>query len=139
MDPGLELQLVWWDDDLDELDCRASNGNFSGLGRFYAARDAPEALAQVLDGFPRAMQDRREIELGSLDPNNDQGGLRLVLDMARSAGPARISVMLRNGHGEQNQTVQLLLKVEPAAIDEFVRQLRSMERKEGSSARLRAV
>jgi hypothetical protein len=125
MDPGLELQLVWWDDDLDELDCRASNGNFSGLGRFYAARDAPE--------------DRREIELGSLDPNNDQGGLRLILDMARSAGPARISVMLRNGHGEQNQTVQLLLKVEPAAIDEFVRQLRSMERKEGSSARLRAV
>jgi len=137
MDPGLELQLIWSEDDLYMFQCRALSGAFSGMAEFYAPRTTPKRLADALEGFPKEVGERRELELGTLDPASDLGGVRLSLGMPH-AGAATLRVELRNGWAERQETAEVVLFVEPSAIDEFVRQLRAMRLEQGSGARLQA-
>lgn len=139
MELGLELELVWLDGEVCEYECRASSGEFRGFARFYGLGDVPESLGEKLDGFPRALGDRCEVEFGEFEPGHDVGGFRLTLEKFQASGPVSTRVTLRNGHGERESSVRLHLRVEAAAIDAFVRELRSMELTEGARARLRAV
>jgi hypothetical protein len=136
MGSGLELELVWLDGEVCEYECRASSGDFRGFARFYGLGTVPESLAQRLEGFPRALGDRCELEFGEFRPGHDVGGFRLTLEKFQASGPVSTRVFLRNGHGERDSSVQLHLRVETSAIDTFVRELRSMEAREGARVRL---
>lgn len=137
---GLTLTIVWFDDDLVELRVRADNGRFSGTTDAYADRDGLAELVGAFQGFPRSIEDRRESMLGTFDAGYAGGGARLILHCTDAAGHAVMEVQLRTGPRDQRgkaETVELVIPVEAAAIDEFVAALRRMPVEIGASASLR--
>jgi len=138
IEPGLDIELLWWDEDVNELRIRASNGTFAGEARVYVRPDGLESFAATLDGFPRSVGDRREIELGTFDPNMAGGGARALLWKRRATGPADAEITLWAATVGRDQSVSMKLAFEPAAIDEFVRRLRSLTMRVGDGARLPA-
>ena len=138
MEERLELALVWLDDQVCEFECRAAGAGFSGRARFYGLEDVPLRIAEKLDGFPLARGDHAELEFGEFRAGHEVGGVRLALEKFRASGPVTTRVALRNGHAEQDSSVQLHFRVEPSALDDFVRQLRAMRGEQGACARLRA-
>src|SRR5689334_1776399 len=95
MDRGIALTVVWFDDDVVELDVRADNGRFSGEARGYASRGVAAELAKALRGFPRGGDDRRLFEIGTFDDKLAGGGARFEFACRDSAGHASVLVSLR--------------------------------------------
>lgn len=139
MDHGIELQVVWFDEDLTELQVRATNGRFAGCVLLYCAHEEIRQQADILEGFPVTIEDSRALELGSFDPEFAGGGMRLLFRCRDRAGHVAVDVQLRSDRFESGTVLELAnfaLDVEPAAIDRFVKQLRSVEPSVGAEARL---
>jgi hypothetical protein len=138
--PGIEIKVVWFDDDIVELEVRASNGDFSGCAQLYADRDAPNSAATTLSGFPTSSSDDRKLTLGTFDSKVAGGGARFNFRCLDGAGHPVVNVELRaDPHESGEQSASFLIRCEPSALDSFVHQLKSMSLNEGSNARLNAA
>jgi hypothetical protein len=86
-------------------------------------------MAEVLNGFPNAASDFRDLELGTFNPAHADGGVCLHCYCKDSVGHAVIEVKLRGdackGLGEP-ESVALILPVEAASIDSFLTQVRAI-------------
>jgi hypothetical protein len=124
---GIQLEVMWFDQNVIEYQFKCSNGCFSGVAEIYLTHDDLPRMAEPLKGLPAAVSDVRNRELGTFNPKHADGGVRLRCD---SVGHAVIEVKLRgdscNGLGEP-ESVALIFPVEAAAIDSFLTQLRSMD------------
>ena len=139
-EPGLELRVIWVDEGLIELSVRASNGRFAGCVELYVDQGRLAAFSRALRGFPASGRDRRELELGTLDPARAGGGVRLGLRCTDALGHVAMSVELRadpRGHAGA-ESAAFGVRLEPAAIDAFVAQLERLEPEVGACAQLRA-
>jgi hypothetical protein len=129
-DNGIVIEVVWVDDDLVELLVRASNRRFSGTAEVYVASDELAKLAEALRGFPTSPSDRREFELGTFDANYAGGGARLCFWCKDALGHALVAVSLRTDpryHFRRSETAELVIPIEPSAIDSFVRHLAHLD------------
>ena len=112
-----------------ECEFRCSNGRFSGAANIYVSHDDLPRMAEVLNGFPNAASDFRDLELGTFNPAHADGGVCLHCYCKDSVGHAVIEVKLRGdackGLGEP-ESVALILPVEAASIDSFLTQVRAI-------------
>jgi len=96
LDCGIKLEIIWLDNDCIELRVRCGNGRFAATIDCYADREVFSTLAESIRGFPSSSNDRREVELGTFDPNYAGGGARLLLRCADSKGHAVAEVRMRS-------------------------------------------
>ena len=139
MENGINLEVVWFDEieDLVEVVFRCSNGYFSGQAEIYVSCDGLSKLADAISGFPSHPGDSRDFELGTFNPDYADGGARLHFFCKDSAGHAVVEVKLRGdgckGLGEA-ESVSLLIPIQAAGVDEFIKQLRRIGKTLGASA-----
>jgi hypothetical protein len=139
---GLHLRVLWSDEDLMEVGSRAGNDRFAGSVNFYTAHDGLQRLAETLRGFPAAIPDVRVIRLGEWAENHSVGGLELTLMCTGIRGQAMARIRMRQ-HGVdelgEDESVDFLTEVEPAAVDRFVGMLSRCGPRPGAEARLSLV
>jgi hypothetical protein len=127
---GIKIEIVWFDQDVVECQITCSNGRFSGVAEIYLSHDDVPKMVEALKGFPSAPGDFRDLELGTFNPRHADGGVRLRCYCRDSAGHAVMEVKLRGDACEElgePESVALLFPVEAAAIDSFLKQVRSMD------------
>ena len=124
--PRVQLSRVWSDDDLLEIAVVASSEHFAGQTSLYARHADASDLAAVLDGFPSGCSNRRPFELGQTDLIgygnvrgtfycvDTKGQLALRLEISRNASNA----------AELSESCELLIRLRPADLDNFVSELR---------------
>lgn len=94
---GIEIEILWWDNDLIKLRIRGSNGRFRGEADIYAAHgDLPE-LARLLRGFPTHQSDSRRFDFGTFDPSLAGGGVQLRFFCLDAAGHAGVALKFHSG------------------------------------------
>jgi len=140
MDRGIEMTVIWFDDDLIELRVRASNGTFSGEADAYVSHSVSTDLARVLRGFPADINDGREFELGTFDPQCAGGGARFRFRCLDRKGHASVEVNLRaDVHRLGAQSAIFLVPIEAAGVDAFADELTRMPLEIGARAVLRGA
>jgi hypothetical protein len=138
---GINLEVIWFDEveDLLEVLFSCSNGYFSGQAEIYVTRDALSKLANALNGFPSYPNDSRDFELGTFSPEHADGGVRMHFHVLDSVGHAAVDVKLRGDACKalgEIESVALRIPLEAAAVDTFIRQLRTIGKTIGASASL---
>lgn len=137
---GIEIEFVWFDDHVIELCVRGYNGRFAGTANLYDGHDALARVVAAFRGFPESIEDRREVELGTLDPDRAGGGARFRLRCTDAVGHVAVDVDLRTEprhSANRCETADFVVSVEPAAIDDFVAALSGMTVAVGAVVRLR--
>jgi hypothetical protein len=133
----MSFEVIWFDQDLVEIIVRCSNGYFAGTAEIYVSHDQLSELADALHGFPSSVSDIRNIELGTFNPDHADGGLKMRVYCTNSSGNASADIKVR-GDGCKKlgevESVALRMRIEPAAIDSFVQQLKAMNAAIGATA-----
>lgn len=136
--PYALLEVVWYDEDMQEIQFSASNGRFSGQTSFYTAIDELKACANHIAGFPGSQEDKREYEFGSPDLRG-YGGAKLELSCNDALGHITVTVTICTKPLEEGlplETSTFSIKTVPSAVDSFVATLRNMKCEVGESAKL---
>lgn len=126
--PGVYLSSVWEDDDLFELEIRASNGRFTGRARCYTTREKIAKLAICIERFPKSASDAFLFSTSSGD-KFAYFGLDFRCVDGRGSVVVRVKVAdivhFSNARGT-NDVVEFDLGVEPASIDNFANELAAL-------------
>lgn len=140
MTPGIEFELIWKDDDLLEVRVVASNTRFHASAHCYTGHGAFAELAGAIAGFSRSVDDKRSVDVGTLDPAYAHGGVRLSFRCSNSAGHVVVDLEFLSEpvRMAERETASFSIEVEPAAIDLFVEQLRQSTDAVDDVARLNA-
>src|SRR5262245_7866284 len=142
MQPGVEVSVVWSDQDLIEVEFRASNGRFAGVVNVYADHDALSRFTKELRGFPASVADRRPYQFGNFDPSFAGGGMRMEFRCLDRSGHAVVEMQLRTDPRHQagrEETASFAVRIEAAGVDAFVEELASVGSRNGRSVRLPAA
>jgi hypothetical protein len=140
VDPGISIEVEWFDNDVAGLWISAANGRFAGSAQAYAAPGFAAEMAELLLGFPEAVGEKREWECGTFDATLAGGGVHFTFAATDSRGYVTIKVQLRaDPRREGEESASFDIRAEPAAIDAFVQALRHMPLKVGAIASLRAA
>jgi len=134
---GINLEVIWFDQDMIELVVTCSNGRFSGVAEIYLGHSELSEFADSLHGFPSSMSDARQFELGTFNPNHADGGIKMKFCSPASSGRAFVEVRLRGDACEalgEPESVALRVPIEPAGVDSFVQQLTAIQPRIGASA-----
>jgi hypothetical protein len=140
MEDGIEIKVIWFDQDVIEVLFRCSNGDFAGQTEIHLGYDDVPKMADSLSRFPTSTTDVHDLEIGTLDPKGAEGGVRMHLYCRDSSGHAVLELKLRGDDCKaigEVESVALRIPVEAAAIDSFIRQLRAMDKTVSGSACLR--
>jgi len=128
MKQGVELWVVWNDNDMIELEIVGCNGKFGGTALTYDNPDAPKVAADALKGFPTSNSDAREIGFGGSLGLAFKSGIRLRFSCKDSAGHLTVEVNIQSDNrDEERESVRFAMPVEPGAIDIFVQQLYGLQ------------
>ena len=141
MHMGFLFEIIWSDTDVYEIRISGSNGDFSGAADVYEGiGDLAEAAAQ-LEGFPLDPRDHRSLEFGSPGQNTAGGYVSLNFYCMDLAGHAVVEAKIESDdkNFKKAQTAHFIAKVEAAAIDTFVSELKQMESSQTGKARLKAL
>lgn len=142
MENGICLKVIWFDEVEDFLEAvfSCSNGHFSGQAEIYVSGDDLARFANALRGFPSSPDDSRHFEVGTFNPNHADGGARMHFFCKDAVGHATVEVKLRGAAcheiGEV-ESVALRIPIQAAGVDDFVAQLRGIDKTIGASASLR--
>jgi hypothetical protein len=124
---GLTIEIIGSDEDLVKVRVHAGNDKFAGTIETYIAHDDLRHLAGGIRGFPISAADRREFALGQWT-----GKAHLTFRCTDGLGHAVVDIRLQdNRFQDRQQTVNLILSVEAAAIDIFVDALSDIRDEEG--------
>ena len=140
MKNGIEIEIVWLDENILQFLFSCSNGCFSGQTEIYSNHDDLPKMVEALRGFPARVNDVREIDLGTYNPVYANGGIQVHLRCTDSVGHAVAEVKLRGdackGMGEP-ESVALRIPIQGAAVDSFILQISLMKKEIGANAHLR--
>ena len=113
----LNLEVVWKDEHMLELEVTVSNNGYSGVARGYTTGEDLEILAKQLEGFTGNGQSifyeiKESIQIGSLS---------ISFCPIPSSGLIGVQVYLESPGSDncQNSNLSLELLVEPNSIDNF--------------------
>ena len=129
MDRCIQLSYRYHDVDVVELKVSAWNGSFGGSTCLYVGQGELAGTATLLAGFPVTLSDRREITFGAFGPESAGGATNLKLSCIDGAGHCRMHVTIEADYALRDslaERVEMLCGFEPAALDEFVSQLRKL-------------
>jgi len=130
MSAGIDIKILYLDNDAMEVGLSVRNGRFGGSIEFYATHDVLKTIAATFRGFPKSADDHRELEVGTFDPSFAGGGARFELATSKR-GPVIIRAHLRADGTltttKEGESVDLELVIEPASIDRFVEALDLMD------------
>jgi hypothetical protein len=147
MNVGLQLNYLWHDVDVYELEVIASNSQFSGAARTYLSIGGLVEAAEALEGFPRDLSDARDLEFGAFGRDFAGGGAHFRFFCKDSAGHAVVEIRIESEHERNSgsrwnlpaQTVQFFGEIEASAVDDFVSELRQLEENKNGFALLRFI
>jgi hypothetical protein len=133
---GLQILYRYHDADIVEVEITVGNGRFSGSANVYLSPGELTELANILSGFPSRPTDTRDYTLGTFEPGIAGGAVRLNFYLKDLAGHASLRCFVKDdgptaGHTQRSEVV---LDIEPAALDRFISELRMMERDESSAS-----
>lgn len=134
---GISVEILWSDEDLFDVKVVTWNGSFGGVARIYVEIGGLEKLAEIIAGFPKDVNDVREIVLGAFGREYAGGAASLRLFCLDRAGHAYVESKVESGEESAGvfQTATLVMPVEASAMDRFVIQLKKLERdKQGTAA-----
>lgn len=131
----LEFKVIYEDNDLIELNIKASNNDFSGSTQVYTNAESLLQFSDSLVGFPR---DNKVLFFDAGERNSysyfsmrfysiDQGGLVGVEIYIESNSSA-------NERPEKKGNLKAEVIVEPSAIDNFQRELKHLAINQNGSA-----
>jgi hypothetical protein len=137
---GIRLKVIWFDEveDLLEILFSCSNRFFSGQAKMYVSTARLSKFADAIGGFPFNPDDIRDFDLGTFESGH-AGGVRLHFHCEDIAGHAVVDAKLRDAECKELgevQSVALRIPIQAAGVDEFVKQLRQIQKTLGSSADL---
>lgn len=136
----LSIEVIYYDDDLIELEARATNNRYSGVTRVYINADWEDFidLGNRFKGFPKSTEQIEEIEFGftkryqeefqKIKANNPMmkpatAYLGLKFYCTDGAGHPAALVTLqeddRSERSEGNESARFEIRFEPAQIDKF--------------------
>lgn len=135
------VKLIYEDPDLVEVVVTAQNGRFAGAVETYMSRDGLKNIADRLAGFPVSPADSREVQCGAFGRGGAGGAARLRFFCVGAAGQVCVEAELAAGEprGGVTETVLLVVQIEAADVDEFVAQLRTLDREKKGAALLQAA
>lgn len=137
---GLQLDVLWHDDDLYDVRVSAWNGAFGGVAEVYVEIGGLEEVAEKLSGFPRSPADVREIVFGAFGRECAGGAASMRFYCMDQAGHAYVESRIESDV-ESAGVVQyaiISMPIEAAAIDSFVSDLRRLERGRSGTAVLKS-
>jgi hypothetical protein len=123
---GIELNILWFDNDVIGLRVRASNGRFAGTTDLYVGYDGLKELATAIRDFPKSRIDSREHQLGTFDSQYAGGGVNIYLHCIDSVGHAAMEIRMQTDSREttgmrgQPESACFALLVKAADINDFV-------------------
>jgi hypothetical protein len=130
----LNLEVVWKDEHILELEVTASNNGYSGVARGYDTGESLGILAKQLEGFPKNGQSifYKIIESFPL------GYLSISFCPIIPSGLVGVKVYLeKEGSIDcQNSNISLELLVEPSSIDIFQKYLATLAASQQGIAKL---
>jgi hypothetical protein len=140
-DCGLQVEVVWWDEDMLELYVSARNGIFAGAAMFFAGFEQLDDFATALSGFPNDFRDTRQVVLGDsgelFGDAYNMGTCEAQFFCVGRLAQAWTEVKIKSKTGDQVQQATLSFRVEAAAIDAFVAELRQLNSEKTGSACMR--
>ncbi len=137
-DPKLSIELIWEDVHLEELCITASNGEYCGRARVYFAQGDIAALAQSIQGFPKAVSQVEVFEGGQ----GDGPRAKLVFRCIDQLGHPVVRVSLVEFAYDNAQLpimndVNLEMRFEASALDQFCKELEGVGKRGRKLAILR--
>ena len=139
------MKYLWHDIDVFEVEVSASNGNFSGAAKTYVGINYLAEAAEMLEGFPNNVSDIRELQFGASGREFAGGSAHLRFFCKNPAGHAVVELRIEsedesNSGSDWNlpeQTALFYGEIEASAVDEFVAELRQLEKSKSGIASLR--
>jgi hypothetical protein len=138
MNMGLKVTYLWHDIDVIELRVVAENADFRGSADVYVGTDELLEAATMLAGFPTDRFDKREVKFGANGPKTAGGAVSLEFYCKDLAGHTAFRAAIEADYGQQaeTQSATVFVDFEPAALDQFLIELRSFAIEHGSTAAL---
>ena len=128
MDRCVQLSYWYHDTDVVELKVSAWNGTFAGSTRLYVGQGDLADKASLLAGFPVGLKDRREVTFGAFGPKSAGGAMNLKFSCIDGAGHCQLHLTVEADYDVRDaaERVEMLCAFEPAALDQFVSQMREL-------------
>ena len=129
MDRCVQLSYRYHDADVVELRVSAWNGSFGGSTCLYVGQGDLADTAKLLAGFPVGLEDQREATFGAFGPKSAGGATSLKFSCIDGAGHCQLHVTIEADYDRGDllaQRVEMLCAFEPAALDQFLEQMREL-------------
>ena len=129
MDRCVRLSYRYHDVDAVELEVFAWNGSFGGSTCLYIGQGELADTAKLLTGFPVSLADQRDITFGAFGPKFAGGAMSLNFSCIDGAGHCQLHVTIEAVYDSRDLMagrVEMLCAFEPAALDQFVEQMREL-------------
>ncbi len=137
MTSGVEIRILWFDQDIVEVRITAANARFSASADLYCTPGFAKELSEAIQGFPRTTSDTRRAGLGGDDSDPNCGSASFEFTCRDKMGHCDLKVSLREDDRERSPgSAAFTIPVEPGPIDEFARQLQAMPIEVGAGATL---
>jgi hypothetical protein len=138
MTSGLRITVTDPDPDYLGIEILASSGRFSGAAKIYAGLDELSKFAEVITGFPTGWKDERKYVFGTKDKGIAGGYCALRFYCRDGSGHSIVDVEFEDDdrYYYSEASARFTFPVLPAELDQFVEQLRSVERAQSGEARL---
>ncbi|MDR3734909.1 MAG: hypothetical protein P4L10_05150 [Acidobacteriaceae bacterium] len=138
MNAGLKITYLYHDADVIEVRVIAENERFRGSVDAYVGTNYLFEAAAELKGFPKDRQDKREIIFGSAGPKFAGGSVRLEFYCKDLAGHAAFRAVIEDDYRQQEltQSATVFVDFDPAALDQFLIELKEVEREHRGFASL---
>lgn len=123
------MSYFYHDDDIVELRVSAWNGSFGGATCLYVGQGDLADTATLLAGFPVGLEDQREAMFGAFGPKFAGGAMKLKFACIDGAGHCQLHVTIEADYDRGEllaQRVEMLCAFEPAALDQFLEQMREL-------------
>jgi hypothetical protein len=136
----LELEVIWKDDDMFELRISVDNGRYSGITEVYDQREPLYEFASKLNEFPNGLDGISH----SAGKKDSYAYFEMRFYLIDPTGKVGVLVTLEENvsseyRENEKDKLKLELIVEPAAIDNFQKELQTLAMKEEGKARLNGI
>ncbi len=161
METGIQMEVVWSEEDVTQILVSAWNGTFGGVARIYLGTGKLREAAEQLRGFPASATDVRELTFGGFDlqpshvGNRDvyrfASGISMQFHCLNGAGHAYVDVRLQSDtrpstslitgelRSRMVQSVSLAMRIEASGVDNVVKELLRLETDRTGRAHLKAI
>jgi hypothetical protein len=136
----LELEVIWKDDDMFELRISVDNGRYSGVTEVYDQKEPLYEFALKLEGFPNG----HDTLTHSAGEKDSYAYFEMMFYSIGPAGKVGVLVTLEENvsteyRENEKDKLKLELMVEPATIDIFQKELKTLAANEDGKARLNGI